>query len=126
MYLLDTNIFLEILLEQKKMPECLELIGSLNLDQEGWVTSFAIHSIEAILDGRNRRDLIESFLLFLITHPHLHHYVTTLEEEHEISKSLSKGGLDFDDSLQYYVAKKKDLTLVTLDKDFKGQCVNLS
>ncbi len=31
-----------------------------------------------------------------------------------------KVGLDFDDTLQHYVAKNKKLTLVTLDQDFRS------
>ena len=36
----------------------------------------------------------------------------------DVARLNSQLGLDFDDSLQYYIAQKKRLSLVTLDRDF--------
>jgi predicted nucleic acid-binding protein len=119
LYLLDTNIFLEVLLDQEKAAACRNVIETLSEGRPGWVTSFSRHAIEAIM-GRKKSNgkTVEIFLSFLDEHPYLFSYTTTLQEEFEIAKSLPKTPLDFDDALQYYVAKKKNLSLVTLDRDF--------
>ena len=46
-------------------------------------------------------------------------YQTTPKEELETIQNISKFNLDFDDSLQYYVAKKVNATIVTYDTHFK-------
>jgi predicted nucleic acid-binding protein len=118
-YLLDTNIFLEILLDQQKSEFCQKAIENLREDTPGWITSFSLHAIEAILWKYQRAKILEDFLEFVKNHPFLFCYATTVEEELEINRIAPRVGLDFDDALQYYVAKKKGCTLVTLDKDFE-------
>ena len=51
MYLIDTNIFLEILLDQERSAEWQELFDDLQ-DREVifYVSSFTVHSIEVILE----------------------------------------------------------------------------
>lgn len=119
MYLFDTNIFLEILLNQEHAEGCYKRIEDLNDNESGWMTSFSLHAIEAIIGKTKKSKILSKFLMTIETHPFLYVYATILEEELEISKIMNSKQLDFDDSLQYYVAKKKSLILVTLDKDFK-------
>jgi predicted nucleic acid-binding protein len=38
----------------------------------------------------------------------------------DVADNIKKYSLDFDDSYQYTIAEKYDLTLVTFDKDFKA------
>ena len=115
MYLIDTNIFLEILLTQEKQDACRkfleENVGSL------FISDFSLHSIGVILFRNNREEVFKKFLKDII--PNLE--ITTLpktsyEDLAEIKKKL---GLDFDDAYQYQVARKRNLKIVTMDKDFK-------
>jgi predicted nucleic acid-binding protein len=115
MYLVDTNVFLEILLTQEKQDACrkfLEVnVGSL------YISDFSLHSIGVILFRNNREEVFNKFLKDII--PNLE--ITTLpkmsyEDLAEIKKKL---GLDFDDAYQYQVARERDLKIVTMDKDFK-------
>ena len=119
MFLFDTNIFLEILLNQKQALACKNALEKVNRDNPGCVASFSIHAIEAIIGGAKKFKLLTDFLESLEQHPLLECYVTTLQEECEISRLAPKLGLDFDDALQYYIARKREMTLVTLDHDFK-------
>ena len=119
MYLFDTNIFLEILLGQKQADLCQKALTVVHKDHPGWITHFSLHAIEAIIGGRKRFEILQRFLSALEEHPYLFCYTTTVEEELEISRLAPKTHLDFDDALQYYVALKKNLTLVTLDNDFR-------
>ncbi|MBI3540981.1 MAG: type II toxin-antitoxin system VapC family toxin [Deltaproteobacteria bacterium] len=120
MYLFDTNIFLEILLDQKQADACQKALTVARKDSPIWITHFSLHAIEAIIGGRKRFEILQKFLSALEEHPHLFCYATTVEEELEVTRLGPKNHLDFDDALQYYVALKKKLTLVTLDSDFKN------
>lgn len=115
MYLVDTNIFLEILLTQEKQKVCRKFLevnfGSL------YISDFSLHSIGVILFRNNKENIFKTFLKDII--PNLE--ITTLpkmsyEDLADVKKKL---GLDFDDAYQYQVARERDLKIVTMDKDFK-------
>lgn len=63
--------------------------------------------------------MLEDFLQKVMGSPLINRYDTTTKEEAEINTMTRKVGLDFDDTVQLYVARKMGLTLVTLDRDFK-------
>lgn len=69
MYLVDTNIFLEILLQQKRSQDCKDFLhnntGELNL------TDFSIHSIGVILFRENEDNLFSKFLTDTLPKVHL-------------------------------------------------------
>lgn len=119
MYLFDTNIFLELLLDQPQALPCQRALGLPDEDHQGWVTSFSLHAIESLMGHGKLVSKLSIFLSALAYHPFLHVYSTTLEEEQVVTHLIKEIRLDFDDTLQYFVAKKKKLTLITLDKDFK-------
>lgn len=128
MYLFDTNIFLETLLEQQRADICERALASATKEHPGWVTGYTLHSIEAIIGAARRRqmsarywpDLLEKFLTSIEINPFMHRYETSTPEEKIVVGIANSINLDFDDALQYYVAKSKRLALVTLDKDFRG------
>ncbi len=115
MHLIDTNIFLEILLKQEKKETCKEFLkknkGNL------YISDFSLHSIGVILFKNKKEDSFLKFLndLFLDTE------VITLSPElyHNLPESKKSLNLDFDDSYQIEVAKEYNLKIVTLDSDFK-------
>lgn len=115
MYLVDTNIFLEILLTQEKQDACrkfLEVnVGSLH------ISDFSLHSIGVILFRNNKEEIFKKFLKDII--PNLE--ITTLPKMsyEDLAEVKSKLGLDFDDAYQYQVAIERNLKIVTMDKDFK-------
>ncbi len=115
----DTNIFLEFLLKQQQQEECLDLL--LNIERgaiEAHITSFSLHGIEVLLDKRNKTELLEQFLGRVIQARGLKVYQTSPQEEKDIAALANKIGLDFDDALQYYVARTLGAALVSFDKDF--------
>lgn len=115
MYLVDTNVFLEILLTQEKQDACrkfLEVnVGSL------YISDYSLHSIGVILFRNNREEVFKKFLKDII--PNLE--ITTLPKMSygDLAEIKKKFGLDFDDAYQYQVARERDLKIVTMDKDFK-------
>lgn len=119
MFLFDTNIFLEILLDQEHAEVCQEALQLPTSESPGWLTHFSLHAIEALVGHRRRFAVLQRFLEFVNEHPHLYVYATSLEEERSIATFASDVGLDFDDALQLYVVKKQQGMLITLDRDFR-------
>ncbi len=60
MYLLDTNIFIKILLEQAKEQQCSQFIEN-NLVQIS-ISDFSLHSIGVILFRNQKENLFREFL----------------------------------------------------------------
>lgn len=127
MYLFDTNIFLEILLDQTRAVDCERAMAATTQEHPGWFTGFSLHAIEAIVGRRPTRaresrpaaSIIKQFLTAIETHPFFHRYDTTTAEEIAVVDVMQKTHLDFDDALQYFVTKRHGLALVTLDRDFR-------
>jgi predicted nucleic acid-binding protein len=117
MLLIDTNIFLELFLGQKKAEDCEKFLEKVSKGElEAVVTKFTIHAAEAIL---NNPALIIAFLRNLQNSLGLSIYETSLEDEVASSILMDKIKLDFDDALQYYVAKKLIVdAIISYDKHF--------
>jgi predicted nucleic acid-binding protein len=119
MFLIDTNIFLELMLNQEKSEEAQNFFQVVSSNY--WtISDFSLHSIGVILH-RYKED--ESFLEFLhylyqnqnITPIQLDYF--GLQNAVEIMKNTN---LDFDDAYQTTICKLFDLQLITFDKDFKN------
>lgn len=115
MYLIDTNVFLEILLNQEKKKACKDFLDS-NVDNIH-ISDFSLHSIGVILFRNNKEDIFSKFANDVI--PKVR--IISLSEElykdlSEIKKTL---GLDFDDAYQYKICMENNLKMATMDLDFK-------
>jgi predicted nucleic acid-binding protein len=115
MSLVDTNIFLEILLGQDKKKDCKSFldnnIGNLSM------TDFSLHSIGVILFRYGKEDIFQKFVEDVVPDTKLLSLPTELYQDVvSIRKSLN---LDFDDAYQYSTAKYYGLKVVTMDKDFE-------
>lgn len=122
MYLIDTNIFLEVMLSRSKSRECekfLELLRS--GERRGFVTDFSVHSIIVIMDGYDRRKELKEFLKSLTAYDGLGIYNTTISDEIRAADISLKSDLDLDDSIQYSAALSLGAEgIVSLDKHFDG------
>ncbi|MBU4445906.1 MAG: PIN domain-containing protein [Candidatus Marinimicrobia bacterium] len=115
MYLLDTNIFLEILLNQEKSSECKEFL--LTNENQIFISDFSLHSIGVILFRYNKSEIFRSFIEDIISKIRLLNLPASAYDD--ISSFSTKLKLDFDNLYQYSVAKYYDLHIVTIDSDFK-------
>jgi len=115
--LVDTNIFLELFLGQERAEDCERFLEKTSSGElEATITRFTVHAIEATL---NDSKLILTFLRNLQNSLGLNVYETSLEDEMAASMLMDEIKLDFDDSLQYYVAKKLGVnSIVSYDKHF--------
>ncbi|MDX6404874.1 MAG: hypothetical protein QOH70_2329 [Blastocatellia bacterium] len=64
--LIDTNIFLEVLLEQRRAADARELLAKAN-QHICLISDFSLHSIGVILLRRNKANAFRSFLSDMIT-----------------------------------------------------------
>jgi len=113
--LIDTNIFLEILLEQNNKEKCKKFLnknfGNLHL------SDFSLHSIGVILFRNRKEDIFLNFINDILPDIEL---LSLNKSDYEIVNHKSNNFiLDFDDSYQCAIAEKYELGIVTMDKDFK-------
>ena len=116
MYLADTNIFLEALLEQDKTADVQSFLQNIDLSTI-FITDLSLHSIGIILYRLKNFALFSSFLEDIIVDG-----IGILSLSPEDLKTLNliadQFNLDFDDAYQYAVAAKYEMQLISFDTDF--------
>ena len=114
-FLVDSNIFLEILLKQDKREECKKFlednIGSLH------ITDFSLHTIGVILFRYDSKDIFQKFVEDVI--PNIKLLSLPMELYGEVVNDSKSLNLDFDDAYHYNIAKHYGLKVVTMDRDFE-------
>ena len=115
MFLVDTNVFLEILLKRNKKEDCKKFldnsIGNLN------ITDFSLHSIGVILFRYGKEEVFRKFVEDIM--PNIKPLSLPMELYREVVNVRKSLNLDFDDAYQYSVAKYYGLKVVTMDRDFE-------
>lgn len=116
MYLVDTNVFLEALLEQEQVDTVKQLFQEVDFNLM-YVSDLSLHSIGIILFGLGKHDLFVEFLDDMIVDgiEILSVKITDLKALNEIAQNFQ---LDFDDAYQYQLANQNDLKLISFDRDF--------
>ena len=117
MYLLDTNIFLELLLDQKESGSVRALLSTKNPEELG-ISDLAFHSIGIILYQKNAPHLFSDFVKDLFGDGGITLFALGSEDMKRLEHVSLSFKLDFDDAYQYVVAEKFDLALVSFDTDF--------
>jgi len=120
MYLVDTNIFLEILLSQNRKDECENFLTQVrNGKKIGIVTDFTIHSIIVIMGNLNKLNELKTFLTSLTAYKGLKIYYTDLPDEVKATEIALNQQLDMDDSIQYSTALALNVkAIISFDKHF--------
>ncbi len=117
-YLVDTNIWLEILLSQEKAKEAEEFLKSIPADLIS-ITDFSLYSIGIILDKLEKSLLFKKFLTD-IENTSIEILRLEFVDLKKVLNTMKKFNLDFDDAYQYTVAEKYNLKIISFDKDFDG------
>ena len=117
MYLIDTNIWLERLLDQERSQEVGDFLNKVTTDNIK-ITDFAFHSICVILDNLGEREALNRFVddLFLQSEVNLISLPPALIDE--ILEAANQFNLDFDDAYQYVAASRYDFQIISFDTDF--------
>lgn len=117
MYLVDTNVWLERLLNQERSEEVgrfLGLIASENL----YITDFSFHSVGVILCRLGKPQVFTQFMQDAFVEGAVSLVRLEPVDFLTLVEIMEQFGLDFDDAYQYAATEKYQLMLVSLDKDF--------
>jgi len=120
MYLIDTNIFLEVMLSRERSGECKELLSLIRDGKvRGLVTDFTVHSIMILLERFSRVKELRVFLSSLRAYKGLWIYCTSLSDKLRAVDMVIEGRLDVDDAIQYSAALATGSRgIVSFDRDF--------
>jgi hypothetical protein len=117
MYLLDTNIWLERLLEQERSRD-VELFLQRVPSEFLHITDFSLHSIAIILVRLGKEEILKQFIEDLFMYGAVTIIRLDPEDFSQILRIRKIFKLDFDDAYQLSAAEKQNLTLISFDGDF--------
>ena len=116
MYLVDSNIVLEFLLEQERADEARTFLQN-SPSQSLFITEFALYSICLSLT-RWRLDETLSRFLDDLNNGEVNIIRLSPQDLKQVITACQDFNLDFDDGYQYVAARIHGLTLVTFDRNF--------
>jgi uncharacterized protein len=116
-YLLDTSIILELLLDQEKADDVEQLLRE---TQSGrlHITEFTLYSVGIILVRRKLQDTFLQAVDDLLGTGSVRLVRLLVRDMKAIVDVSHRFNLDFDDAYQYAVAEKRSLEIVSFDRDF--------
>ncbi len=116
-FLIDTNIWLELFLEQEKAGDVRNFFENTESNLLG-ITEFTIYSIGIILSRLGKEDIFEDFLSDTVENSGVERICLNISDIKQMISVQKKFFLDFDDAYQYIAAKKYGLVIISFDKDF--------
>ena len=116
-FLVDTNVWLERLLDRERSEEVGRFLDQIPPAQY-CLTEFAFHSIGISLIRLAKKDLLLKFVRDTISDQTVALVRLGPEDIERVVAATERYRLDFDDAYQYVAAEKHDLTLGSLDADF--------
>jgi hypothetical protein len=121
MYLLDANIFLELLLDQKNADDCTLFLKKIKEEKaEGLISDFHLDTILVIMEHhKSPPEDMRKFIIAVNTLKGLRIYHLTLSDRIEATRHIEKFSLKYDDALAVQVMKSfKIKQIVSYDKHF--------
>ena len=115
--LVDTNVFLELLLAQSRADEARKLLEN-SEGHDLFVSDYALHSIGLLLLRRRKTDVFRQFLSDVFVKAGATMLSLTAGDLDAVIDAAADFNLDFDDAYQYTTAEKHGLTIVSFDSDF--------
>lgn len=117
MYLVDTNVWLERLLDQERSAEVGRFLSQTPAGRL-LVSDFTLHSIGIILTKLGQEDAFLRFVNDLFVRGGATLVSVRPQGMERVVEIKRRFGLDFDDAYQYVAAEQADATIVSLDADF--------
>ena len=117
MFLIDTNIWLEIILEQEKAEESKEFLQSVS-SSSIFITDFSVYSIGIHLFRGKNHNAFMDFIWDAFVKVGIRLIRLEPIDMREIFSISLRFNLDFDDAYQYVASQKYNLTIVSYDRDF--------
>ncbi|MFP3190614.1 MAG: PIN domain-containing protein [Thermoproteota archaeon] len=118
--MIDTNIFLEVMLAQARSEECEILLNKIkNEEIKAAITDFSLYSIMIILSNYNLINGLKTFLLSLSSYKGIKIYRSKISDLLKALEFVEKKKLDIDDAIQYSAAKSLNVKgIISFDKHF--------
>jgi predicted nucleic acid-binding protein len=116
-YLVDTNIWLERLLDQDRSEEVGEFLQRVANDRL-YLTDFTLHSIGIILLKLGEAGTLSRFVQDLLIDGGVRLVGLRPDDMNSIVDAAGKYRLDFDDAYQYVTSAKLSFRIVSFDSDF--------
>ena len=120
-YFVDSNIFLELELDQEHADECEVFLNKVKIGTlKAVITCFHIDSILIVMEnyGKTPHEL-RIFISSLYGYKGLRIYYLSLFDRISATRYMEKHGLDFDDAIAYSIMKKLGINkIVSYDKHF--------
>lgn len=117
MYLLDTNVILELLLNQEQADVVEQLLQSVSPERL-FFSECSLYSPGIALVHRKLYDMFVRAVDDLLVTGGARLMRLTASDMQDVVQTGRQFNLDFDDAYQYAVAQRYDLTIVSFDKDF--------
>lgn len=115
--LIDTNIFLEIILEQEEVEQARNLLSKIE-EYDFYISDYSLHSIGLLLFRRQQHDVFRQFLADMIFNAGVRIIEVPAKDMELVINTALKSNLNFDDAYQCVAAAQYGLTIVSLDSDF--------
>lgn len=117
MFLLDTNVWLELILDQEKANTVSNFLQNTEAHLLS-MTDFSIYSIGIILTRFKKDSVFEDFLSDTIEDSGVGRIRLETADLKKVLLTHKQFQLDFDDAYQYVAAEKYNLTIISFDNDF--------
>lgn len=117
MYLVDTNVWLERLLDQSRAEEVSRFLEQTPTDLL-FVTDFALHSVGVVLRRLDRFEAFPRFVEDVFIEGGVSLARLSPQDMQRLVEVAESFKLDFDDAYQYLAAEKHNLAIVSFDGDF--------
>jgi len=117
MYLLDSNFFLELLLDQDK-ADAVERFLRTRPREELHISEFSLYSVGIVLFRRKQFETFVGFLNDLVVTGGVGLLRLSVQGMGEMAAVARRFNLDFDDAYQYIIGEKHGLETVSFDADF--------
>jgi predicted nucleic acid-binding protein len=115
--LLDTNIFLEVILQQERAGEVQALLSAID-QHEFFLSDYSLHSVGLLLFRKRQHEVFRQFLVDMFLEAGVEIIALSAREMEGVIEVAKQFILDFDDAYQYAVAERHGLTVISFDSDF--------
>lgn len=122
-YLVDTNVWLERLLDQNKSAIVAEFLNRVSLNNL-FISDFALHSIGVILSRHNKYETLGRFVKDFAENGQIEQLSLSYDDFSSLISNINKYNLDFDDAYQLTVSQKYNLTIISFDADFNVEGID--
>lgn len=117
MFLLDTNIWLERLLDRRHSHAVGKMLDETPTNELS-LTDFSLYTIGLILCSMKKEEMEDVFVDDILINAQMKLYRLPLDKISRLLEIMAEWNLDFDDAYQMAVCETYYCTLVSYDRDF--------